>query len=143
MMSEKNLLNNERLDINVASSPKNLRISTHCNFTSFLIKVKRCKLMCRKWTKTLKTDNVLYCILLDRIGHWSTLGPFTFIQVMFDDRGTKMVLLCLMLLSTRTMAGRIWFFPSISYCFHIPKIFLFFFPHTGKNRNRRKSNLLP
>ena len=35
------------------------------------------------------------------------------------------------------------FFPSISYYFHIPKIFLNFFPHTGKNRNRRKSNLLP
>ena len=34
-------------------------------------------------------------------------------------------------------------FPSISYYFHIPKIFLNFFPHTGKNRNRRKSNLLP
>ena len=34
-------------------------------------------------------------------------------------------------------------FPSISYYFHIPKIFLIFFPHTGKNRNRRKSNLLP
>ena len=35
------------------------------------------------------------------------------------------------------------YFPSISYYFHIPKIFLIFFPHTGKNRNRRKSNLLP
>ena len=35
------------------------------------------------------------------------------------------------------------FFPSISYYFHIPKNFLNFFPHTGKNRNRRKSNLLP
>ena len=35
------------------------------------------------------------------------------------------------------------FFPSISYYFHIPKLFLIFFPHTGKNRNRRKSNLLP
>ena len=34
-------------------------------------------------------------------------------------------------------------FPSISYYFHIPKIFLNFFPHTGKNRNWRKSNLLP
>ena len=34
-------------------------------------------------------------------------------------------------------------FPSISYYFHIPKIFLNFFPHTGKNRNRQKSNLLP
>ena len=34
-------------------------------------------------------------------------------------------------------------FPSISYYFHIPKNFLNFFPHTGKNRNRRKSNLLP
>ena len=34
-------------------------------------------------------------------------------------------------------------FPSISYYFHIPKKFLFFFPHTGKNRNRRRSNLLP
>ena len=34
-------------------------------------------------------------------------------------------------------------FPSISYYFHIPKIFYNFFPHTGKNRNRRKSNLLP
>ena len=34
-------------------------------------------------------------------------------------------------------------FPSISYYFHIPKIFLIFFPHIGKNRNRRKSNLLP
>ena len=33
------------------------------------------------------------------------------------------------------------YFPSISYYFHIPKIFLNFFPHTGKNRNRRKSNL--
>ena len=29
-------------------------------------------------------------------------------------------------------------FPSISYYFHIPKIFLILFPHTGKNRNRRK-----
>ena len=27
------------------------------------------------------------------------------------------------------------YFPSISYYFHIPKIFLIFFPHTGKNRN--------
>ena len=36
-----------------------------------------------------------------------------------------------------------WTFPSISYYFHIPKIFLNFFPHTGKNRNRQKSNLLP
>ena len=35
------------------------------------------------------------------------------------------------------------YFPSISYYFHIPKIFLNFFPHTGKNRTRRKSNLLP
>ena len=35
------------------------------------------------------------------------------------------------------------YFPSISYYFHIPKFFLNFFPHTGKNRNRRKSNLLP
>ena len=35
-----------------------------------------------------------------------------------------------------------WLFPSISYYFHIPKIFLNFFPHTGKNRNRQKSNLL-
>ena len=35
------------------------------------------------------------------------------------------------------------YFPSISYYFHIPKSFLNFFPHTGKNRNRRKSNLLP
>ena len=35
------------------------------------------------------------------------------------------------------------FFPSISYYFHIPNFFLNFFPHTGKNRNRRKSNLLP
>ena len=34
-------------------------------------------------------------------------------------------------------------FPSVSYYFHIHKIFLNFFPHTGKNRNRRKSNLLP
>ena len=34
-------------------------------------------------------------------------------------------------------------FPSISHYFHIPKILLNFFPHTGKNRNRRKSNLLP
>ena len=34
-------------------------------------------------------------------------------------------------------------FPSISYYFHIPKNFLIFFPHTVKNRNRRKSNLLP
>ena len=34
-------------------------------------------------------------------------------------------------------------FPSISYYFHIPKNVLKFFPHTGKNRNRRKSNLLP
>ena len=44
-------------------------------------------------------------------------------------------------------SGRLAFqyliFPSISYYFHIPKIFLNFFPHTGKNRNRRKSNLLP
>ena len=41
--------------------------------------------------------------------------------------------------------NRTWhmIFPSISYYFHIPKIFLDFFPHTGKNRNRRKSNLLP
>ena len=30
-------------------------------------------------------------------------------------------------------------FPSISYYFQIPKIFLNFFPHTGKNRNRQKS----
>ena len=35
------------------------------------------------------------------------------------------------------------YFPSISYYFHIPKFFLIFFPHTGKNRNRWKSNLLP
>ena len=35
------------------------------------------------------------------------------------------------------------YFPSISYYFHIPKNFLNFFPHAGKNRNRRKSNLLP
>ena len=35
------------------------------------------------------------------------------------------------------------YFPSISYYFHIPKHFLNFFPHTGKNTNRRKSNLLP
>ena len=34
-------------------------------------------------------------------------------------------------------------FLSISYYFHIPKIFLIFFPHAGKNRNRQKSNLLP
>ena len=34
-------------------------------------------------------------------------------------------------------------FPSISYYFHIPKNFLIFFPHTGKNRKRQKSNLLP
>ena len=34
-------------------------------------------------------------------------------------------------------------FPSISYYFFIPKIFDYFFPHTRKNRNRRKSNLLP
>ena len=34
-------------------------------------------------------------------------------------------------------------FPSISYYFHIPKFFDYFFPHTRKNRNRRKSNLLP
>ena len=34
-------------------------------------------------------------------------------------------------------------FPSISFYFHIPKNFLNFFPHTRKNRNRRKSNLLP
>ena len=27
--------------------------------------------------------------------------------------------------------------------FPYPKIFWFFFPHTRKNRNRRKSNLLP
>ena len=39
--------------------------------------------------------------------------------------------------------GRNILFPSISYYFHIPKMFLIFFPHTGKNRNRRKSNLLP
>ena len=38
---------------------------------------------------------------------------------------------------------RKFFFPSISYYFHIPKLFLIFFPHNGKNRNRRKSNLLP
>ena len=38
---------------------------------------------------------------------------------------------------------RKYYFPSISYYFHIPKNFLIFFPHTGKNRNRRKSNLLP
>ena len=37
----------------------------------------------------------------------------------------------------------LFLFPSISYYFHIPKNFLIFFPHTGKNRNRRKSNLLP
>ena len=37
----------------------------------------------------------------------------------------------------------IFSFPSISYYFHIPTSFLNFFPHTGKNRNRRKSNLLP
>ena len=37
----------------------------------------------------------------------------------------------------------VYIFPSISYYFHIPKNFLNFFPHTGKNRNRRKSNLLP
>ena len=34
-------------------------------------------------------------------------------------------------------------FPSISYYFHIPKFFLNFFPHTRKNRNKQKSNLLP
>ena len=33
--------------------------------------------------------------------------------------------------------------PSISYYFHIPKFFLNFFPHSGKNWNRRNSNLLP
>ena len=38
---------------------------------------------------------------------------------------------------------KVLLFPSISYYFHIPKNFLNFFPHTGKNRNRRKSNLLP
>ena len=38
---------------------------------------------------------------------------------------------------------RKYYFPFISYYFHIPKNFLIFFPHTGKNRNRRKSNLLP
>ena len=40
-------------------------------------------------------------------------------------------------------SGLLEYFPSISYYFHIPKNFLIFFPHTGKNRNRRKSNLLP
>ena len=34
-------------------------------------------------------------------------------------------------------------FPYISYYFHIPKIFDYFFFFFGKNRNRRKSNLLP
>ena len=36
-----------------------------------------------------------------------------------------------------------FYFPSISYYFHIPKFFLNFFPHSGKNKSRRKSNLLP
>ena len=43
----------------------------------------------------------------------------------------------------KSMYPGTWNFPSISYYFQIPKIFLNFFPHTGKNRNRRKSNLLP
>ena len=35
------------------------------------------------------------------------------------------------------------FFSVYFLLFPYPKIFSHFFPHTGKNRNRRKSNLLP
>ena len=56
------------------------------------------------------------------------------------DRKTKFQSLCAI---QALCPGKKIYFPSISYYFHIPKIFLNFFPHTGKNRNRRKSNLLP
>ena len=42
-------LNNETLDMNVAISREIYKsVLTHCNFTSFLIKVKCCKFILRK-----------------------------------------------------------------------------------------------
>ena len=45
--------------MDIAISRKYLRISTHCNFTSFLIKVKCCIFIFRQWTQ--KPQNWQYC----------------------------------------------------------------------------------
>ena len=73
----------------------------------------------------------------------------------FLDQAAKKIIFAYLIFVMMTQIGSVnqnifvilefqnFIFPSISYYFHIPKIFLNFFPHTRKNRNRRKSNLLP